>query len=323
MRDFFPAYYDRFRCLAGACPDSCCQEWDVDVDPDSAKRYRALPGDLGDALRAALADTEDGTVLTQISGRCPMWRQDGLCRIQAELGEQALCDVCRTFPRITHEYEGFTEHALELSCPEAARLILTEAPGHWVPEAAGDLGLLVRSREQARSLLADTRFSVGERLAVLLIFAGKAEDALCAGEAAPDLAPKTALAGARELAGPGDMAPVLDFYKSLEILTPTWRQRLDAPDPGPWTEAHGRLARYFLDRYWLQAVSDGEIWARVKLAALSCLTIRYLGGDLTETAQLCSKEIENDPENIDAILDGAYCDKALTDANLLGLLLRS
>ena len=83
MKDFFPAYYDRFRCLAGACPDSCCQEWDVDVDPDSAKRYRALPGELGDALRAALTDTEDGTVLAQTSGRCPMWRQDGLCRIQA------------------------------------------------------------------------------------------------------------------------------------------------------------------------------------------------------------------------------------------------
>ena len=47
MKEFFPAYYDRFRCLAGACPDSCCQEWDVDVDPDSAKRYRALPGNWG------------------------------------------------------------------------------------------------------------------------------------------------------------------------------------------------------------------------------------------------------------------------------------
>lgn len=53
MKDFFPAYYEEFRCLAGTCPDSCCQEWDVDVDPDSAMRYRALPGDLGDAVRAA------------------------------------------------------------------------------------------------------------------------------------------------------------------------------------------------------------------------------------------------------------------------------
>ena len=69
-------------------------------------------------------------------------------------------------------------------------------------------------------------------------------------------------------------------------------------------------------------MSDGEVWARAKLVALSCQTIRFLGGGLQETAQLYSKEIENDPENIDAILDGAYSEKALTDANLLGLLLR-
>ena len=31
-----PDYYDRFRCLAGGCPDSCCKEWEVQVDADSA-----------------------------------------------------------------------------------------------------------------------------------------------------------------------------------------------------------------------------------------------------------------------------------------------
>ena len=46
-----PSYYDAFRCLAGSCPDSCCKEWDVDVDDASAARYRALPGPLGQRLR--------------------------------------------------------------------------------------------------------------------------------------------------------------------------------------------------------------------------------------------------------------------------------
>ena len=39
-----PDYFDRFRCIAGACPDSCCKEWAVEVHPDSAKMYRSLPG---------------------------------------------------------------------------------------------------------------------------------------------------------------------------------------------------------------------------------------------------------------------------------------
>ena len=126
MEIFTPAYYEKFRCLAGACPDSCCQEWDVDVDPASAACYRSLPGELGDRLRQVLTDTQDGTVMALEEGRCPMWRRDGLCEIQKQLGEDALCQVCKTFPRLRHDYGSFAELGLELSCPEAARLILGE-----------------------------------------------------------------------------------------------------------------------------------------------------------------------------------------------------
>ena len=84
-----PSYYTKFHCIAGACPDSCCKEWDVQVDDDAAAYYRSLSGDLGDRLRQVLEDTEDGTVMVIENGRCPMWRQDGLCRIQSELGEAA------------------------------------------------------------------------------------------------------------------------------------------------------------------------------------------------------------------------------------------
>jgi hypothetical protein len=59
-----PDYFDRFHCIAGACPDSCCKEWDVQVDAVSAEIYRTLPGELGDRLREVL-HTEDGeTVMT-------------------------------------------------------------------------------------------------------------------------------------------------------------------------------------------------------------------------------------------------------------------
>ena len=47
-----PSYFDSFSCIAGACPDSCCKEWDVQVDPVSAKYYRSLPGALR-MIRAA------------------------------------------------------------------------------------------------------------------------------------------------------------------------------------------------------------------------------------------------------------------------------
>ena len=59
----FPKYYNEFRCIAAACPDSCCKEWTVDVDPEAAAMYRNLQGDLGDRLRSVLKDTEDGAIM--------------------------------------------------------------------------------------------------------------------------------------------------------------------------------------------------------------------------------------------------------------------
>ena len=81
-----PHYYDSFRCIAGSCPDSCCKEWDVQVDDVSAAYYRSLPGALGEDLRRLMHEEDGETVMTIQNGRCPMWRTDGLCRIQAELG---------------------------------------------------------------------------------------------------------------------------------------------------------------------------------------------------------------------------------------------
>ena len=83
------------------------------------------------------------------------------------------------------------------------------------------------------------------------------------------------------------------------------------------------LAAYFIQRYWLQAVSDYDLICRAKLTIAACLLVNFMGGDFLQTAQQFSKEIENDPDNVEAILDGAYASPALTDANLLGLLLNT
>ena len=147
-----PTYYDAFRCIAGSCPDSCCKEWGVWVDETSAEYYRALPGPLGDRLREVLVEEEGGTVMQIVNGRCPMWRADGLCRIQAELGEEALCRVCTDFPRIRHDYGDFLEHQLELSCPEAARLILS-SPVDSFPQAERVPKTKVKQRTIAKNFL--------------------------------------------------------------------------------------------------------------------------------------------------------------------------
>jgi len=164
------------------------------------------------------------------------------------------------------------------------------------------------------------QYPVAQSLAILLLYGYAVQEELDGGEEA-HLSPADALATAQQLAAVGDMGAILDFYRSLEVLTPVWQQRLCDPDPVKWTEAFRPIVRYFLERYWLQAVSDYDLIGRVKLTIASCLVIKFLGGDLLNMAQLYSKEIENDADNIDAILDGAYTVPALADIGLLGLLL--
>lgn len=325
-----PGYYDEFRCIAGACPDSCCKEWDVQVDAQAAEYYRSLPGALGDRLREVLREEDGETVMTIVDGRCPMWRQDGLCRIQAELGEAALCHVCREFPRLRHDYGDFVELGLELSCPEAAGMILANpnpeiiiqsCEGGEEPEYDEEaMESLLASREIARKLLADGGLTTGEALAALLVYGYQAQAELD-GEEPEEPDCQALLAQARSLAKKGGSEGIPAFFRTLEILTQTWEERLADDFQVQLPEQTRAMARYLVDRYWLQAVSDYDLVCRVKFAVVACLLVGGLGGEYEKTAQLFSKEIENDADNVDAILDGVYTCPAFTDDRLLGLLL--
>ena len=121
---------------------------------------------------------------------------------------------------------------------------------------------------------------------ILLLFFGYQAQALLDGEEAPEFDEKLILSQAAQLAATNDISPMLQFFSGLEILTPAWRQRLQTPSPAPWTDLFRNLARYGVERYWLQAVSDYDLVSRVKLIVISCLLVKNLGGDTIETAQL-------------------------------------
>lgn len=327
-----PSFYDEFRCIASKCPDSCCQDWAVTIDEDSRRLYESIPGALGDALRENLTE-EDGEIVlkTLPNGRCPMWREDGLCRIQAEMGETALSCVCRQFPRLTHDYGDFRELGLELSCPEAARLIVN---AHWawqeeetaeegIGEYDGDaMAVLKSARGRILSILRDTRYSVPEALAICLLY-GYEMQAVLDGEEELPFREDAALESARSAAVSGDYPGMLQFFSELEILRNSWKIRLKTAEaPEKW-ENFRNIAIYFADRYILQAISDYDLVSRVKLMVISCILLHYLGGDLQKTAQEYSKEIENDIDNLDAVLDGAYTEAAFADSRLLGCLMEN
>lgn len=335
MELIYPEYFEKFHCIAGACPDSCCQEWDVEVDEQSAGQYRVLEGSLGEILRKNLYEEDGRTYLAFPDGHCPLQREDGLCRLQAELGEQALCQVCKKFPRLTQDYGSFVELGLEMSCPEAARIILTDGSSRLIrKEIPGGepcdydeqaMEVLRRTRPQMIALLTDERYSVPERLALMLLYGYQVQGEIDGAEPM-EFDPERDLETVRKFADGGNPMEVVAFFLGLEILTDRWRERLAHPNAEPvWFEGLTRFACYGLYRYYYQAVSDYDLVGRVKMVVISCILAAFLAQNRLDSQinilQLYSKEIENDAENIDALLDGAYTSPALTDRNLLGILL--
>ena len=150
MYQIRPDDYAAFRCLAGACPQTCCAAWEIVVDPDAQDAYLRLQHPLAAKLRRVLrVDSEGDTYFAQTDGRCPFLCADGLCELQRTLGEQSLCRTCRDFPRWEVLLCDRVEQGLSPACPEAARRLLERsAPLRFVSAPLPDDGYVPGVRER-------------------------------------------------------------------------------------------------------------------------------------------------------------------------------
>ena len=182
-----PDYFHDFHCLAGSCPDTCCGQWEIVVDEAAKARYLSVEGDLGRRIRAALTTRDGEDVMVLENGKCPLLTEDGLCEIVLQKGEDFLSETCHTHPRFTEIYGNLQETMLSISCPEAARLLLTrEKPLSFLttrndaPPEPTDLepGLFValsQGRDTAMAILQRRSLPLSDRLALFLEFAHRLE----------------------------------------------------------------------------------------------------------------------------------------------------
>ena len=122
----YPLFYPDFACIGKACKDSCCKDWLIDIDFDTAEKYQKMGGALGEKLRKKL-HKKDGEFYFEVEkdGRCPFLQEDGLCEIQRERGEEELSKVCDAYPRKEYIVHPYMQLDLHLSCEEAAKAILS------------------------------------------------------------------------------------------------------------------------------------------------------------------------------------------------------
>ena len=229
MKVMTPHYYKDFRCIAGACTDTCCAGWDVDVDKNSYKYYKTVKGAFGKRLKSVMVPSQDGecTFTLKEGGRCPFLNDDNLCDLYIELGEDKLCETCAEFPRFINDYGNIREIGIAPSCKTAGELMFsykdeltfdTVEDNSLTPEPNDIDAYTYMHLRQARivafGIISDRDISIFERLMLYLNYAKRIQKHL-------DAERDELIAGvAKRFCGPDYREKLLDKLKSRDTVLP-------------------------------------------------------------------------------------------------------
>lgn len=309
MKLITPEFYDRFRCTASRCRHNCCIGWEIDIDTDTFELYRNTKNSLSDRFCTCISSEAQPHFILGENERCPFLNKDNLCDIILEMGEDSLCQICSDHPRFRNLFSSRTEAGVGLCCEEACRLLLeNEAPlslhesvidGEETDDEYEEQ--IFSLRDRVFSLLQDRSRTLCERTDNMLSMFGAQ---------LPD----------RSI---GQWAEV---YLSLEQLDPEWTALLgelkDAAVENTVAEReyeYEQFIVYWLFRHFGEAVYDGDVISKIRLAVLSLRMIRAIDalyaakhGPITkeqraEHMRMYSAEIEYSQENLDTLYD-ILCD---------------
>ncbi len=115
--------FREFKCKADKCKHSCCEGWEIDIDEETLDYYKGLDTELGNEILQNIHEGEDTYFKLTDDERCPFLKDNGLCKIIEEMGEDGLCDICRLHPRFFESINDYNLAGVGLSCEKAAELI--------------------------------------------------------------------------------------------------------------------------------------------------------------------------------------------------------
>ncbi len=294
MKDalFKPSYFDSFHCLMGACPDSCCKTgWEIPIDDDTIERLRNYPL-LDIDKNICIGSDSDKILRVNEKGICPYLTPDGLCEMYIESG--LMGDVCSKHPRFYEEYYSseklaFTEAGISVSCPEAARIVLSASKSDYdslaKPETDDELlNFLLSARAMAFDMTSSQLITYGELLQDEIDF-GTLE------------LPDCDIVDSEQI----DLLSLCKFIlENTEILTPEWRELLENCKQRNFQQESQALLDYLIFRFFLKAVNSEDILTECKLI-VALYELCTLGDNFTETVRLVSKELEHDDFNLDLL----------------------
>lgn len=369
MKVRIPHFYDQFSCAGSACPDTCCVGWLIGIDDDAYERFMKMEGGFSDRIRENIVTREDGRYFAlNEDGRCAFLNEDNLCEMVIQMGEESLCSLCDNYPRVGVEFGGLRELCLSMSCPEAARLILSSRDpicfGEWDQEEeaegtdyTGDVvfEMLLEARDVLFGILQNRKLPIGSRAVLYVMYAARLQNVIDGEEPHKirDIARmfsdeeclKKCLASVKDTTGENCvsfMRELFSFLGGLENINEKWvllleetAGRLHGQSAGAFIKAHRdlddfykerehmfeHLMVYYVYRYFLKVVFDGDLYSKAVMCVVALLCIREMditcrignGGTFSPDEQtgifyLYSKEIEHCEENL-AALCGEFWDK--------------
>lgn len=314
MKIVYPDFYNKFRCIASACSDSCCIGWEVDIDEFTMSIYENAEGEFGERLRKNIAHDECDHFILK-GERCPFLNSENLCDIYINMGEDKLCDICSDHPRFYEWFGDRTEKGLGLCCEEVCRLLFEKEDRlsfiiEENDEENEDVDLdeelyekLLKEREGLLSLIQDRRRTFKARVLDVLGEVGEQD-------------------------GKGALKDILDFYLGLESIDESWQkslrsarekaEKLTETDASILSEIHyEHFLAYLIYRYYMKAAFDGNRWEKLCLALSALVALRaadlallheqgaYSFADRVQNAKGFSKDVEYSGDNLDAFEDAA------------------
>ena len=308
MKIVKPTFYKNFKCIAGDCPDSCCQGWEVDADSDSLEYYKTLDNSLEIKKRidSVLSKDEfDNTIFTLApKKRCPFLNDKNLCDMHIAIGGEHTPYTCRTFPRFIYDFGGTREIGISFSCPVASDMMYNTESFDFETEVNSDLPtlndidaekyfLLYKGRAEAYKIAKDKNKSIRERLNDFLDLGVLLQEKLLPYDEG------------------GDDIAFFDVFKNPELINPEWKEKVEnfSLKQVSDTQSNENILMYFLYKYLMQAVYDDDALSKIKMAVLGVLINTYFGED-SWTVHLWSKETEHSQYNMDRykkLLKNADC----------------
>ena len=308
MKIVKPTFYKNFKCIAGDCPDSCCQGWEVDADSDSLEYYKTLDNSLEIKKRidSVLSKDEfDNTIFTLApKKRCPFLNDENLCDMHIAIGGEHTPYTCRTFPRFIYDFGATREIGVSFSCPVASDMMYNTESFDFETDINSDLPtlndidaekyfLLYKGRAEAYKIAKDKNKSIRERLSDLLDLGVLLQEKLFPYDE------------------DGDDIAFFDVFKNPELINPEWKEKVEnfSLKQVSDTQSNENILMYFLYKYLMQAVYDDDALSKIKMAVLGVLINTYFGED-SWTVHLWSKETEHSQYNMDRykkLLKSADC----------------